>query len=77
MTSTVKVSAHCGDDKHVEVSIASDEGVSLAVVKNQDSEDFTFYDEVCISVREVDVPNADPPAADGADPAETVEPAQD
>ena len=50
MTSTVKVTAHCSDDKHVEVSL---NGETQAVIQNGESKDFYVYDDREISVKEV------------------------
>jgi O-glycosyl hydrolase len=55
MTTTVKVSAHCSDDKEVQVSIADSVSGNVRenfVLQNGETADRVVYDDLVISVLE-------------------------
>jgi hypothetical protein len=54
MTSTVKVTAHCGDDKVVVITLTTPGQAAgeLHSLTNGESKEFTVYDERVVTVRE-------------------------
>ncbi len=49
MTTTIKVSAHCADDKEVHIVIDGE----VIILQNGEEFETTVYDERCCSVQEV------------------------
>lgn len=54
MTTTVKIDAHCSDDKEVHVSISDARGDEALILQNGESGEVYAYDDRVISVKEVE-----------------------
>lgn len=63
MTTTVTVSAHCGDDKQVVVTVDPGTGHDSVVstLKNGESNEFTIYDDISVRAKEVYIAAQDQP----------------
>jgi hypothetical protein len=62
MTSLVKIYAHCADTKQVIVDVTNKDGMILALsktLKNGETLDISIYDDLSVTVREVDAPPSD------------------
>jgi hypothetical protein len=54
MTSSVKVSAHCGDNKKVQINVVEHDGVENTIyLENGETTEISVYDEKSVSVKEV------------------------
>lgn len=64
MTSVVKISAHCSDNKFVRVTLSDGDQVKETVeLKNGESVEKYIYDNLAVSVCEVTVEGTAPPTA--------------
>lgn len=53
MTSTVRIEAHCGDDKEVHVTVSDGNDEQVHVVEDGESFETYIYAEMEINVKEV------------------------
>lgn len=77
MTSTVTVAAHCGDDKHVEVTVFGDGHPKFSSVKNGESQEYTIFDDISVSAKESSTPPPAPPTDETIGGSEACDPAEE
>jgi len=65
MTTSIKVNAHCANDKEVHIDYADNRGPQQEII--QDGEEFktVVYDDLSCTVKEVEKAQAEPQNGDG------------
>ena len=53
MTTRITVSAHCTDDKEVEVQIIDNERMDISFIQSGETRDYHVWDSRVIKVREI------------------------
>lgn len=53
MTTTVKVSAHCADDKEVQISYSDENGLQQQTIQDGEEFEMVVYDDKTCTVQEV------------------------